>query len=83
MPTVAAARREPELFNTAVDSKLRDYDLVALPVRDVFAAGRVKESASMIQSKTGNPVRAEITKTTRQSLACWIRDPEMIGQEFL
>ncbi len=37
----------------------------------------------MIQSKTGNPVRSEITKTTRQSLACWIRDPEMIGQEFL
>jgi hypothetical protein len=36
-------------------------------VRNIFAAGRVKERASMIQSKTGKPVRFEITETTRQS----------------
>lgn len=71
------------LFNTAVDSKLRGCDLVALRVRDVFAAGRVKERASMIQSKTGKPVRFETTETTRQSLESWIRAPEMIGLEFL
>jgi site-specific recombinase XerD len=58
-------------------------DLVALKVRDVFAAGHVKERASMIQSKTGKPVRFEITDTTRQSLDRWIRNPEMIGLEFL
>lgn len=71
------------LFNMAVDSMLRGCDLVALRVRDVDAAGRVKERASMIQSKTGKPVRFEITETTRQSLDRWIRDPEMIDLEFL
>jgi integrase len=55
----------------------------ALRVRDVFAAGHVKERASMIQSKTGKPVRFEITEITRLSLKRWIRDPEMIGREFL
>jgi integrase len=80
---MAGNSRDLALFNMAVDSKLRGCDLVALRVRDVFAAGRVKERASMIQSKTGKPVRFEITETTRQSLDRWIRDPEMIGLEFL
>lgn len=71
------------LFNMAVDSKHRGCDLVALRARDVIAAGRVKERASMIQSKTGKPVRFEITETTRRSMDRWIRDPEMIGLEFL
>jgi integrase len=80
---MAGNPRDLALFNMAVDSKLRGCDLVALRVRDVFAAGRVKERASMIQSKTGKPVRFEITETTRLSLDRWIRDPEMIGLEFL
>jgi hypothetical protein len=63
--------------------KFRGCDLVALRVRDVSAAGHVKERASMIQSKTGKPVRFEITEATRQSLDRWIRNPEMIGLEFL
>ena len=75
--------RDLALFNMAIDSKLRGCDLVALIVRDVFAAGHVKERASMIQSKTGKPVRFEITDTTRQSLDHWILNPEMIGLEFL
>lgn len=37
----------------------------------------------MTQSKTGKPVRFEITETTRLSVERWIRDPEMIGCEFL
>ena len=71
------------LFNMAVDSKLRGCDLLGLRGRDVFAAGRVKDRASLIQSKTGKPVRFEITETTRLSVESWIRDPEMIGIEFL
>lgn len=63
--------RDLALFNMAVDSKLRGCDLVALRVRDVFAA------------KTGKPVRFVITETTRLSLERWIRDPEMIGLDFL
>lgn len=75
--------RDLALFNLAVDSKLRGCDLVALRVRDVFVAGRVKERTSMVQSKTGKPVRFEITETTRLSLERWIRDPEMLGIDFL
>jgi integrase len=80
---MAGNARDLALFNMAVDSKLRGCDLVSLRVRDVFAAGRVKERTSMIQSKTGKPVRFEITETTRVSLDRWISDPEMIGFEFL
>jgi hypothetical protein len=80
---MAGNARDLALFNMAVDSKLRGCDLVGLRVRDVFAAGRVKERTSMIQSKTGKPVRFEITETTRVSLDRWIGDPEMNGLEFL
>ncbi|MBV0893274.1 tyrosine-type recombinase/integrase [Paracoccus sp. Z118] len=80
---MAGSARDLALFDMAVDSRLRGCDLVGLWVRDVFAAGRVKERASMIQSKTGKPVRFEITETTRLFLERWIRDPEMIGLEFL
>ena len=54
-----------------------------LKVNDIYAAGRVKDRASVTQSKTGKPVRFEITETTRLSVERWIRDPEMIGWEFL
>lgn len=80
---MAGNSRDLALFNTAVDSKLCGCDLVSLRVRDVFAAGRVKDRTSMIQSKTGKPVRFEITETTRLSLEHWISHPEIIGLEFL
>lgn len=80
---MAGNKRDLALFNTAIDSKLRGCDLCCLKVRDVFAAGRVKERTSVIQRKTGKPVRFEITETTRQSLESWIADPEMLGLEFL
>lgn len=37
----------------------------------------------MTQSKTRKPVRFEITETTRLSVEHWIKDPEMIGCEYL
>ncbi len=80
---MAGTARDLALFNLAVDGKRRGCDLIALRVRDVFAAGRNKERASMIQSKTGKLVRFEITETIRLSLERWITTPEMIGLEFL
>lgn len=80
---MAGNTRDLALFNMAVDSKLRGCDLVGLRVRDVFAARCVKERTSMIQSKTGKPVRFEITETTWVSLERWIGDPEMNGHKFL
>lgn len=54
-----------------------------MKVRDVYAAAAAREQTSINQSKTGKPVRFEITETTRQSLQQWIDDAEMKGAEFL
>ena len=80
---IAESHRDLALFNTAIDSKLRGCDLVRLQVADVFAAGQVKERTSVLQSKTQKPVRFELTEGTRKSIARWLKDPRMIGQEFL
>lgn len=80
---MAGNARDLALFYMAVDSKLCGCDLVCFCVRDVVATGHFKERTSMIQSKTGKLVRFEITETTRLSLKRWIKDPEMIGLEFL
>ncbi|RYH06368.1 tyrosine-type recombinase/integrase [Tropicimonas sp. IMCC6043] len=80
---LAERHRDLALFNLAIDSKLRGCDLVKLKVADVYAAGLVKERASVIQSKTDKPVRFEISEGTRRSISQWIADPLMIGSEFL
>ena len=46
---MADNKRDLALFNMAVDSKLRGCDLVCLKVRDVFAAGQVKERLGDLQ----------------------------------
>jgi integrase len=74
-------------FRTGLDLAawlgLRGCDLVKLKVADVFAAGQVKERASIVQSKTQKPVRFEITEGTRKSLFRWMEEPLIIGSEFL
>ena len=72
---IATNIRDLALFNLAIDSKLRGCDLVKLKVADVYAAGQVKERASIIQSKTKKPVRFEITEGTRKSITAWLDDP--------
>lgn len=49
---IAEIHRDLALFNLAIDSKLRGFDLVKLKVADVDASGHVKERASIIQRKT-------------------------------
>lgn len=80
---IAENHRDLALFNLAIDSKLRGCDLVKLKVADVYAAGQVKERASIVQSKTLRPVRFEITEGTRRSLARWMEEPLMVGSEHL
>ena len=80
---IAGNFRDLALFNLAIDSKLRGCDLVKLLVADVFAAGQVKERTSIIQSKTQEPARFEITEGTRKSLLRWMDEPLMIGSEPL
>lgn len=66
---MADNKRDLALFNMAIDCKLRGCDLVCLKVNDVYAAGRVKERASVTQSKTRKPVRAR--RSVTGSSACW------------
>jgi integrase len=65
--------RDLSLFNLAIDSKLRGCDLVALRVDDVAPNGYAVDRASVRQSKTGGPVRFELTEVTRQSLDDYLR----------
>ena len=46
----------------AIDSALRDWDLVRLRVGDLVIAGSVR--VSVIQSETGRPVRLEVSENT-------------------
>ncbi len=80
---MADNQRDLASFNMAIDCKLRGCDLVRLKVNDVYAEGRVKVRASVTHSKARKSVRFEITETTRLSVERWIKDPEMIGCEYL
>jgi hypothetical protein len=53
-------RRDLAMFNLAIDSKLRGCDLVRLRIDDVFAGGRVRDRAIVVQKKTGRPVQFEL-----------------------
>jgi hypothetical protein len=48
-------KRDLAMFNLAIDSKLRGCDLVRLRIDDVSAGGRVRDRATVIQTKTGRP----------------------------
>ncbi|TNJ37578.1 tyrosine-type recombinase/integrase [Phaeobacter sp. B1627] len=69
---LAGKLRDLALFNMAIDSKLRGCDLVRLHVADVYSAEPVKDRASILQCKTGQPARFEITDGTRTSLRDWL-----------
>ncbi len=64
--------RELALFNLAIDSKLRSCDLVRIRVADIAHTSRVLSRATVMQRKTGFPVRFELTEQTRESLEAWI-----------
>jgi hypothetical protein len=65
-------RRGLAMFNLAIDSKLRGCDLARLSVDDVFAGGRVRDRATVIQKKTSRPVQFEIAEQTRGAVGEWL-----------
>ncbi len=75
--------RDLALFNLAIDSKLRSCGLVRLKVADLIAGDRVRESVSVIQSKTKRPVQFEVSENTRDSIWNWVCCPEMLGCIYL
>ncbi|GGK67143.1 tyrosine-type recombinase/integrase [Amphritea balenae] len=64
--------RDLAMFNLAIDSKLRACDLVNLRVRDIAHGSEIQSRAMILQQKTQTPVRFELMKHTRESLANWI-----------
>ncbi len=49
--------KELAIFNLALDSKLRDYDLVSLRVKDISHGDRISLRAIIVQQKTSKPVQ--------------------------
>ncbi len=71
------------LFNRAIDSKLRGCDLVDLRAQDVAHGDRIVSRAMVMQRKTGQPVRFELTEQARDALKAWIAKARWSGADFL
>jgi integrase len=71
------------LFNLAIDSKLRDCDVVALRVEDVAPNGYAVDRATVRQKKTGRPVKFELTDQTRQAVDDFLKEAGKRPGEYL
>lgn len=70
---MAGRKRDLALFNLAIDGKLRGCDVVAIRVDDVAPSGYAMDRATIRQSKTGRPVRFELTDQTRSAIDEYLR----------
>ena len=52
-------------------------------MRDVAHGNHILARASVVQHKTGLPVRFEITEPTRTALLAWIEQGDLSGADFL
>lgn len=55
------------MFNLAIDSKLRGFDLVNLKVRDITRGNQILARAMVVQRKPQRPVQCELTEPTRSN----------------
>ncbi|WP_337022239.1 tyrosine-type recombinase/integrase [Pantoea anthophila] len=82
-PELEGKVRDLALFNMALDSKLRGYDLVKLKVSDVAYGHTVSGRATVLQQKTGSPVQSEMTKGTREAVSAWIKMAHLRSSDYL
>ena len=75
--------RDLGLFNLALDSKLRGCDLVKLTVKDVAIGNEIKSRSSVLQQKTRQPVKFEITPKTQKALLAWINHMGLCSRDYL
>lgn len=80
---LAGNLRDLALFNVVIDSKLRGWDLVSLKIIDLIRDDQVRERLSVVQSKTDKPVQFELAENSRETVANWIKSPEMMGCQFM
>lgn len=64
--------RDRALFDLAIDSKLRDCDLVKIMIGTLVSGPSIRTRAMVVQQKTGRPVQFEITADVRASLLAWL-----------
>lgn len=75
--------RDLAMFNLAIDSKLRDCDVVGLKVEDVVPHGVAIDRATVRQKKTGHPVRFELSEATREAVDEYVRWAKKKPGDFL
>ena len=75
--------RDLALFDLALDSKLRGCDLLRLRVSDLLTSGGVKRRVLIVQQKTGRPVQFEVTDQARISIAAWVENKRLAGDDWL
>ncbi len=75
--------RDLALFDLGIDSKLRACDLVRLKVSDICHGDRVAARAIVMQQKTSRPVQFEITESTREAVAAWIKEARLRLEDYL
>jgi len=75
--------RELAMFNLAIDSKLRGCDLVQLKVSDVMHGRHAVSRALVVQHKTQQPVRFEITEQTRDAIEAWVDQASLRLDDYL
>lgn len=75
--------RDLALFNLAIDSKLRGCDLIRLRVQDVVQGGRTVSRTTIMQQKTGRPVKFELTEQTRNAVDAWVTKAQLVPGQFL
>ena len=80
---LAHRTRDLALFNLGIDSKLRGCDLVALRVSDVAPGGRVASRAVVMQKKTHQPVKFEITEQARDAIGAWLAEAGLRHEDYL
>ncbi len=80
---IAKNIRDLALFNLAIDSKLRARDLVKLRVMDVVHEEHIVSRATIMQQKTEQPVRFELTEQTRASIRAWTAKAKLSSNDYL
>ena len=75
--------RDSALFNLAIDSKLRACDVVSTLVENIAPHGYAIDRATIRQSKTGRPVKFELTEQTRTAIDEFISKFNLKDQMYL
>jgi integrase len=80
LPRQGRALRDLALFNVALDTSFRGFDLVRLRVSDVATSAGVREIVEIRQKKTEKrsprPVQARLSSGTRDSLRVYLAESE-------